>query len=106
MDLNILRENIQYSWWVLRIMSNREHRVLSLCGFLGYGFPKSSLDVGLSHFPDVVGVDNGSTDGTIDKLVDLQTSASYNVEIISTVDRLPQMCELLDPAFKAVNKIF
>ena len=43
-------------------MSNREHRVLSLCGFLGYGFPKSSLDVGLSHFPDVVGVDNGSTD--------------------------------------------
>lgn len=39
-----------------------ELRVLSVCGNLGYGFPKTSLDNGLARDPHIMGADNGSTD--------------------------------------------
>ncbi len=39
-----------------------ELRVLSVCGNLGYGFPKASLDNGLARDPHIMGADNGSTD--------------------------------------------
>ena len=39
-----------------------ELRVLSVCGNLGYGFPKTSLENGLARDPHVMGADNGSTD--------------------------------------------
>lgn len=39
-----------------------ELRVLSVCGFLGYGFPKASLAAGIARVPHLVGVDGGSSD--------------------------------------------
>ena len=39
-----------------------ELRVLSVCGNLGYGFPKASLENGLAQDPHIMGADNGSTD--------------------------------------------
>lgn len=39
-----------------------ELRVLSVCGNLGYGFPKTSLENGLARDPHIMGADNGSTD--------------------------------------------
>ena len=39
-----------------------ELRILSVCGNLGYGFPKTSLDNGLARDPHIMGADNGSTD--------------------------------------------
>ena len=41
---------------------NKEFRLLSTSGLLGYGFPESSLKAGLERNPDVIGVDGGSTD--------------------------------------------
>src|SRR3546814_15966406 len=37
-------------------------RMLSTSGILGYGFPKSSLDLGMTHGIHMLGVDGGSTD--------------------------------------------
>src|SRR3546814_1284442 len=37
-------------------------RMLSTSGILGYGFPESSLDLGMTHGIHMLGVDGGSTD--------------------------------------------
>ena len=42
--------------------NNKEFRLLSTSGLLGYGFPESSLKAALERNPDVIGVDGGSTD--------------------------------------------
>ena len=39
-----------------------ELKVLSICGFMGYGFPEQSLLTGIRKKPHVIGADNGSTD--------------------------------------------
>ena len=39
-----------------------ELRLLSLCGFLGYGFPTESLAAGITRQPHMIGVDSGSSD--------------------------------------------
>src|SRR3546814_13707258 len=36
--------------------------MLSTSGILGYGFPESSLDLGMTHGIHMLGVDGGSTD--------------------------------------------
>ena len=41
--------------------NNKEFRLLSTSGLLGYGFPESSLKAALERNPDVIGVDGGST---------------------------------------------
>jgi hypothetical protein len=40
----------------------KELRIMSVCGFLGYGYPEESLKAGLARNPHVIGVDSGSTD--------------------------------------------
>jgi len=40
----------------------REYRLLSTSGLLGYGFPEASLRRGLEFKPHMIGVDGGSTD--------------------------------------------
>ena len=37
-------------------------KFISLCGMLGYGYPRESLEAGLAMNPDFIGADNGSTD--------------------------------------------
>ncbi len=44
-------------------MSRKQLTILSPQGMLGYGYPISSLQYGLSFSPDVIAVDAGSTDG-------------------------------------------
>ena len=46
----------------------KELKILSPCGILGYGYPKSSFMNGMSHKPDAIVVDAGSTDGGPHKL--------------------------------------
>src|SRR6185369_9638179 len=41
---------------------NDECRLLSVSSILGYGFPESSLALGLKRKPHFMGVDGGSTD--------------------------------------------
>ncbi len=48
--------------------SIKELKILSPCGILGYGFPKSSFMNGMSLKPDAIVVDAGSTDGGPHKL--------------------------------------
>jgi hypothetical protein len=43
-------------------MSEKEIKVLSAAGILGYGFPEESLNAGIKRNPDVIGCDAGSTD--------------------------------------------
>lgn len=43
-------------------MSKGPLTYLSLCGMLGYGYPRESLEKGLAAGPAFIGVDNGSTD--------------------------------------------
>jgi len=40
-----------------------EIRVLSPTAILGYGYPRASLEEGMSRKPHVIAVDGGSTDG-------------------------------------------
>ena len=40
----------------------KEVRVLTPCGGLGYGFPKSSIEAGMRREPHIIAVDAGSTD--------------------------------------------
>ena len=46
----------------------KELKILSPCGILGYGYPKSSFMNGMSQKPDAIVVDAGSTDGGPHKL--------------------------------------
>ena len=39
-----------------------EVRMMSASGILGYGFPESSLKLGLERKPHMIGVDGGSSD--------------------------------------------
>ena len=43
-------------------MSEKMLKVLSPTAILGYGFPESSFEEGMSRKPDVIAVDAGSTD--------------------------------------------
>jgi hypothetical protein len=45
-----------------------EIRILSPCGILGYGYPKSSFENGLKRNPHLIAVDAGSTDAGPHKL--------------------------------------
>lgn len=46
----------------------KELKILSPCGILGYGYPKSSFMNGMNQKPDAIVVDAGSTDGGPHKL--------------------------------------
>ena len=48
--------------------SLKELKILSPCGILGYGYPKSSFMNGMNQKPDAIVVDAGSTDGGPHKL--------------------------------------
>ena len=43
-------------------------KILAPCGMLGYGFPKKSFENGMTHHPDAIVVDAGSTDAGPHKL--------------------------------------
>lgn len=45
-----------------------ELKILAPCGILGYGFPEESFITGMSHHPDAIVVDAGSTDAGPHKL--------------------------------------
>jgi len=46
----------------------KELKILSPCGILGYGYPKTSFENGLKKKPDIIAVDAGSTDAGPHKL--------------------------------------
>lgn len=50
------------------VIMNKELRILSPCGILGYGFPRESFLRGMARRPDAIVVDAGSTDAGPHKL--------------------------------------
>ena len=71
-----------------------ELKVLSVCGFMGYGFPEDSLLRGISKSPNVIGADNGSTD-----------PGPYYLGSGQTLVKRPQMVRDLGLALTAAREV-